>query len=128
MANQRLSKTSVDAISVPVGKDSFVWDTELRGFGVRTTPKGVKSFVLQYRLKGKPAKRMTIGGFGNPWTVETARKEAERRLVKIRQGIDPKAEAREQIQQEERDAQQEAERVREEAQAALLAEKFAFAN
>lgn len=128
MANQRLSKTSVDAIPLPVGRDSFVWDTELRGFGVRTTPKGVKSFVLQYRLKGKPAKRMTIGGFGNPWTVDTARKEAERRLIKIRQGIDPKAEAREQIEQEQRAAEQEAERIRAEEEAALLTEKFAFAN
>ena len=95
MANQRLTKTCVDGVAPPVGKDCFIWDTELRGFGLRTTPKGVKSFVLQYRMKGKPARRITIGGFGNPWTVETARKEAERRLIKIRQGIDPVEEERE---------------------------------
>lgn len=120
MSNRRLTKTSVDAIETPAGKDCFVWDTELRGFGVRTTPRGVKSFVLQYRMKGRPARRMTIGGFGNPWTVETARKEAERRLIKIRQGIDPVEEERQRIETERR-------KIVEEDRQRLETEIFAFA-
>ncbi|WP_449473007.1 tyrosine-type recombinase/integrase [Sphingobium chungangianum] len=126
MVNLRLTKTSVDAIPMPVGKDSFVWDTELKGYGVRTTPKGVKSFVLQYRMKGKAARRLTIGGFGNPWTVETARKEAERRLIKIRQGIDPIEEERRQRAEERRRADEEAQRIVEDARQKADAEAFAF--
>jgi len=119
MANQRLTKSSVDAIGTPAGNDIFVWDTELRGFGVRTTRKGVKSFVLQYRMKGKPARRVTIGGFGNPWTVETARKEAERRLIKIRQGLDPVEEERLRVEAEQK-------REEEEARRRVDAETYAF--
>lgn len=126
MANVRLTKTSVDGITKPFGKDIFVWDTELKGFGVRTTPKGVKAFVLQYRMKGKPARRMTIGGFGNPWTVETARKEAERRLIKIRQGIDPVEEMRQQAADEQRDAEEKILRIAEDDRQQAEAEVFAF--
>lgn len=135
MANRKLTKTSVDALGAPESKDLFVWDTELRGFGVRVTPKGFKSFVLQYRMKNKASRRMTIGGFGTPWTVETARKEAERRLLKIRQGIDPAEEERlraeEQLRREEERTQEEAERARQDAENALLAkqaETLAFEN
>lgn len=135
MANRKLTKTSVDAIEAPQKTDLFVWDTDLRGFGVRVTPKGVKSFVLQYRMKNKASRRMTIGGFGTPWTVDGARKEAERRLIKIRQGIDPaeeerlKAQALERL--EEKRLQQEAERVQREVEQALqdqIAETLAFEN
>lgn len=128
MANQRLTKTCVDGVAPPVGKDCFIWDTELRGFGLRTTPKGVKSFVLQYRMKGKPARRITIGGFGNPWTVETARKEAERRLIKIRQGIDPVEEERERAAEQVRREEEEALRAAQEARIKADAETFAFGN
>lgn len=118
MANLRLSKRVVDAAPAPVGNDAFIWDTELRGFGLRITPKGVKSYVLQYRLKGKPARRMTLGGHGNPWTVESARREAERRLIKIRQGIDPVEEER---QKEREAAEQAAEEERRAKEATTLA-------
>lgn len=127
MSNRRLTKSSVDAIEAPIGKDSFVWDTELRGFGVRITPKGVKSFVLQYRMKGKPARRMTIGSFGNPWTVETARKEAERRLIKIRQGLDPVEEERQRVAAKQRQADEERQRIADEDRRRAEAETFAFA-
>jgi integrase len=51
--------------------------------------------VLQYRVNGGPARRKTIGIHGSPWTPQTARKEAERLLTLVRQGVDPVEEARE---------------------------------
>lgn len=104
MANVRLSKRSVDDAPAPEKNDTYTWDTELKGFGLRVTPKGVKSYVFQYRMKGKPAKRVTLGGHGSPWTAETARKEAERRLIKVRQGIDPVEEERQKVEKEAQDA------------------------
>jgi integrase len=89
MPNFRLTKRSVDGAASAAKGDVYYWDTDLRGFGLRVTPAGVKSYVFQYRMKGRPARRTTIGGHGSPWTPDLARKEAELRLLQVRQGVDP---------------------------------------
>ena len=90
MATGRITKSTVDSL-VPGERDKFLWDDELSGFGVKVTPKGAKSYVLQYRMGGRESqsRRATIGRHGSPWTPQTARKEAERLLVQVRQRIDP---------------------------------------
>lgn len=90
MPTARITKQSVDRI-VCGARETFLWDDELRGFGVRTTTKGAKSYVLQYRMGGReaPSRRYTIGKHGSPWTPQTARKEAERLWLMIKQGVDP---------------------------------------
>jgi hypothetical protein len=62
----------------------------VRGFGVRTTAAGAKSFVLNYRASGQE-RRLTIGSYPN-WSVETARAEARKLRVRIDRGEDPLAE------------------------------------
>lgn len=98
MATGKITKRAVDAIH-PGEKVQFLWDEELRGFGIKVTPAGGKTYLIQYRLGGRNAatKRFTIGRHGSPWTPTTARDEAERLLTKVRQGVDPAAdkEARE---------------------------------
>ena len=90
MPTAHLSKNTIGTIK-SAGRDVFLWDDELRGFGLRTTPSGAQSYVLQYRMGGReaPSRRYTIGKHGSPWTPQTARKEAERLLIMVRQGIDP---------------------------------------
>lgn len=105
--NQRLTKRSVEAVAPPSKGDAFVWDTELKGFGVRVTSAGVRSYVLQYRLRGQAARRITLGRHGSPWTTELARREAERRLIEVRQGVDPAEQAKRNAA-EKRRAEQEA--------------------
>jgi integrase len=83
----KVTKRNVDALKPRVvikdGKqdprDNFIWDDEVRGFGCKVTPKGNKTFVLQYRLGGRAeyARRYTIGSYG-VWTPEQARDEAKR--------------------------------------------------
>lgn len=88
MPSLRISKATVDAAEVPGKADAYYWDTELKGFGLRVTPKGVRSYVLQYRMKGRPARRLTIGQHG-VFTPAKARDEAERILLGVKQGLDP---------------------------------------
>jgi integrase len=95
MANQSITIRAIEAAKPCQGRDVYTWDSSLRGFGLRVTPKGVKSYVLQYRVDGGPARRTTIGIHGSPWTTQTARKEAERLLMLVRQGVDPVEQARE---------------------------------
>jgi integrase len=90
MATGRITKRSVDALTPRTG-DTFLWDDELRGFGVKVTPTGRKGYIYQYRMggRGTPTKRWTIGPHGSPWTAVTARTEAERLALLVGQGVDP---------------------------------------
>lgn len=59
----RITKRLVDA-SAPRGNDYFVWDDEVRGFGLRVRPSGRKLYVLQYRDAGGATRRVLIGEHG----------------------------------------------------------------
>lgn len=100
MTNQSITIRTIESAKPCRGRDVYIWDSALRGYGLRVTPKGVKSYVLQYRVSGGPARRTTIGIHGSPWTTQTARKEAERLLMLVRQGVDPVEEAREKKRKE----------------------------
>jgi hypothetical protein len=89
MASLKITKRNVDAASKPDKGDAYYWDTELRGFGLRVTKNGVRSYVVQYRLPGRPARRITIGVHGSPWTPERAREKATDILISVKQGDDP---------------------------------------
>ena len=90
MASGKVTKRAVDAMQASE-QTKFLWDDELRGFGVRVTTNGAKSYVYQYRLGGResPKRRATIGRHGSPWTPATAREEAEKLARLVGQGIDP---------------------------------------
>lgn len=45
----KLTKTAIDALAIPANGQAFLWDLELRGFGVRAILSGLKAFVVQYR-------------------------------------------------------------------------------
>lgn len=90
---ERITKRLVEAIT-PTDKDLFVWDADVKGFGLKVTPVGNRVFLFQYRMagRGSPTKRLTIGRFASPWSVEKARDAARDHFEKVRQGIDPQAE------------------------------------
>lgn len=90
MPTGTIMKRSVDALK-PGARDTFLWDGELRGFGVRVTPAGAKSYVYQYRMGGREARtrRFNIGRHGSPWTPDMARARAKELARDVDQGIDP---------------------------------------
>ncbi len=93
-ANQnglRLIKSVIDKLEPMLGKDqSFFRDETLKGFALRITSSGVKSFIVETRINGK-VKRITLGKYGNI-TAEGARKQAKSLLGSVARGDDPIAE------------------------------------
>jgi integrase len=92
MAKGRVTKRSVDAAEARK-TDSYVWDQDLPGFGLKVTPAGRKVYLVQYRLGGRKGRtrRYTIGQHGE-LTPTGARVEARRLLGEIAAGRDPAAE------------------------------------
>lgn len=64
-----------------------IWDSELRGFGVRYRQEG-RFFMLKYSINGRQ-RFYTIGEWNGDLTPEKARGEAEKLRGKIRDGVDP---------------------------------------
>lgn len=83
----RLTKRTVDAARAG-NRDTFIWDTETKGFGLKVTPAGNRVYILQKRVEGR-VRRYTIGTHGAPWTPDLARTEAVRLLGLIAAGSDP---------------------------------------
>jgi integrase len=91
LAMPKLTKRLIDAAQTDVEKgEVFLWDSEVKGFGLRVKPSGIKSFVLKYRVGGQ-TKRHTIGKVGSPYTADEARQVAADLLRDIRKGSDPAA-------------------------------------
>jgi integrase len=87
----KMTKRLIDAAQADAAKgEAFLWDSEVKGFGLRVKPSGVKSFVLKYRVGGQ-TKRYTIGKVGSPYTVDEARNVAVDLLRELRKGSDPAA-------------------------------------
>ncbi len=89
----KLTKTSVEA-EKPTDKERFVWDTELKGFGLKVFPTGAKSFVLQYRTPEGRTRRYTIGRLSDSLTTDQARKVAKGLLADVTRGGDPQGAAK----------------------------------
>ncbi|MCW5693077.1 MAG: tyrosine-type recombinase/integrase [Pseudolabrys sp.] len=90
----RLTKSLVDALE-PGSKTKLTYDGELAGFGVRVTPAGAKSWIVEYRAGGggrtAPKRRMTLGSV-KTITADQARRTAKDILARARLGEDPAAE------------------------------------
>ena len=84
----KLTKRTVDATTPPAEGETWVWDTEIKGFILRVRPSGRKVYAVRYRLGSRQA-TYTIGTHGSPWTPDDARIEAMNVLGRVRDGEDP---------------------------------------
>ena len=83
----KLTKRAIDATKAD-GTDRVLWDEELRGFGLRVKPGGLKSFVIQFRNHQGMSRRLTVGQYSR-LTPDEARREARRLLSDVERGLDP---------------------------------------
>jgi integrase len=91
VANGSITLRAVEALK-PGEKPRFLWDHEVKGFGLKVTPSGTRTYIFQYRLGGRGAKtkRYTIGTHGR-MTPDEARKRAKRLAAQVLDGADPSA-------------------------------------
>jgi integrase len=96
---QKITLTTVNdpaivAAAKQAGRDQFVWDTgdaSVKGFGLKVTPAGQRSYVFQYRMggRGTPTKRYRLGDVAEFKNPEEARRKAARLIQSVRDGKDP---------------------------------------
>lgn len=122
MATAKVSKRTVDAMETPAeGKRTWLWDDQVKGFGVVMSASGRKVYIVQYRVGGKSsaAKRLTIGTHGSPWTPDAARERALELLRVVETGVDPAK-----TEQLAAEAAEEVERARREFGFGAFADRF----
>ena len=87
----KLTKRAIDSLATPEKGEIFVWDQELRGFGVRVKSTGGKTYLVQYRNAEGRTRRLALGHHG-ALTPEQARAEARQKLAAAARGEDPSEE------------------------------------
>ena len=87
----KLTKTTVES-EQPGDKERFIWDAEIKGFGLKIFPTGAKTFVFQYRTPEGRTRRYTIGKFSDTLTADQARKRAKDYAYEVHAGHDPMGE------------------------------------
>lgn len=93
----KLTPKTVREARADKGADRTIfWDTRTAGFGLQVTAAGHKSFVVQYRAKGR-SRRMAIDGV---LSIEDARKRARALLGEVAHDRDPLQERRDQVARE----------------------------
>jgi integrase len=88
----RITKRVVDAAEVRP-RDYFLWDGELRGFGLRVRASGRRTYIVQYRTRAGRTRRLTLGN-ADTLTPDEARQRARADLARIADGADPSGERR----------------------------------
>lgn len=89
---ERIGKRTVDAAK-PEAVAYRLWDSELKGFGLKVSPRGVKTYFVWYRVgegRGSQRREFTLGRHG-VLAPDEARDEAVKALAAVREGKDPQA-------------------------------------
>jgi integrase len=83
----KINKRFVDSAMPPAEGDTKIWDIELRGFMLRISQSGRKTYCVKYRVGGVQ-RWMTIGEHGLPWTPDEARNRAREVITEAKKGND----------------------------------------
>ena len=83
----KLTRTAIDN-ATPTGKDLWIWDSELQGFGIRIQPSGRKTYVTRYRTCAGTQRKQTLARCSD-MAPDKAREMARRVFAAVAQGLDP---------------------------------------
>lgn len=83
----KLTKNAIKNITA-TGREQWIGDPTLPGFGVRVTPAGAASFCLRYRTEAGSTRRMVLASV-DVMTLDEARDRAREHLVSVSDGRDP---------------------------------------
>jgi integrase len=92
LPTKKLTDLFVERVKPPPKGRVEYFDAAFGGLALRITEKGHKSWSLHYRLHGR-LRRYTFGSYPAIKPVQ-ARREAQRALDRVREGIDPSEEKR----------------------------------
>ena len=87
MATLKLTARTVESIKPPASGRADYWDTDPRGFGLRVSESGRKTWMVMYRAGGVQ-RRLTIGTYP-AMKLADARQKAKDALQDVSKGIDP---------------------------------------
>ncbi|MFD1986826.1 tyrosine-type recombinase/integrase [Mesorhizobium newzealandense] len=87
----KLTDTIVDKLPLPSTGNKITYDDDVKGFGIRVTAGGARSFILNYRTRSGLERRYTIGSRPD-WKTGPAREEAKSLKKQIDVGADPMGE------------------------------------
>lgn len=100
MPRQTLTETCVRDAAVPAGKRQLIlWDTKTKGFGLLVGATA-KTFIFQRDLPGHQTRRVTLGRYPTI-TLTKARQDASRTYAAMLDGVDPTAQRRARVRQQE---------------------------
>ncbi|HQS84870.1 MAG TPA: tyrosine-type recombinase/integrase [Alphaproteobacteria bacterium] len=85
---KKITKRLVESISGKKDQEILLWDSEIKGFGVRVFSTNRKTYFVQYRNQFNRTRRKKIGVHGII-TAEQAREEAKSILGDVAKGKDP---------------------------------------
>lgn len=89
MPKLKLTEQSAKTLPVVDGTDTFYFDTDLKGFGLKVTASGSRSWFIEARIrKGLPAKRRKLGD-ASVLNAKEARERARKDLAQMVMGFDP---------------------------------------
>lgn len=83
-----LTKNFINKLEPPAEGHDTYWDDSPKGLGLRVMASGHKSFILFKRFRGRPI-TITIGS-DKTYSVDQARKQANRFIVQLDNGEDPR--------------------------------------
>jgi integrase len=86
----QLTDKTIRELPAPAKGNKITYDDAIRGFGLRATAAGAKSFILNYSIAGLE-RRYTIGQYP-AWSAAAARERARKLKQEIDSGVDPLAE------------------------------------
>lgn len=99
---KKLTKLAVENLPIPSAEkgQEFYWEEgATKGFGVRVTANGARSYIVQRPVNGK-TRRFTLGQHPT-LPCDEARKRAMEKLLEMMDGINPQEEKRKKVAQTE---------------------------